>query len=326
MRYQVVGSDALITNDSVVIDSSGLPIDRSYVRIDHHVDNGWTNLDSVWKDTARSPLTVPQRMPSKIVTNYLDPDAIISAAVLSLMAEQKIERNFWDSEICKVLYSASFWCDYQCACPFLDAGVNNLGDKMEIWLREQLNTQLGEDRSRDSEMKYEKQSQVFDSLVHAVSDVVEFNDVPVAILEIDTADYLRMMREEFARFVREDLSSNSFGVIHIVGATKRVIPRSYFPLFNQPVILRVIQKQPGGNEPKQVLIGVNPTIRGWEEFDLLRLNEKIASVKGAWSFSGRRYLIGTSGQHGRLEELMDIVTRISLKDIKSASPMWSFLQ
>ncbi|MHC4527844.1 MAG: hypothetical protein ACYS29_08205, partial [Planctomycetota bacterium] len=127
MRYQVVGSDALITNDSVVIDSSGLPIDRSYVRIDHHVDNGWTNLDSVWKDTARSPLTVPQRMPSKIVTNYLDPDAIISAAVLSLMAEQKIERNFWDSEICKVLYSASFWCDYQCACPFLDAGVNNLG-------------------------------------------------------------------------------------------------------------------------------------------------------------------------------------------------------
>ena len=305
----------------VVIDSAGLPSTIECHRVDHHIDNGWTNVDSVAR-TELGPLR--QQDIDALVTIYLDPDAIISAALLSMALEQRVDvPAFLESDLGKVMYSASFYSDYGIGFGAFSDDINSFGNKLELLLRDSIDRRLGEDRWRDPVQRGESHSAVFDELTSDVIDIIEKQALPQAAISFENETYLKKMKDAFLRYVRLDICTEHFGLIHIIGAHRRIIPRAYFGLFEQPIIVRVIQRAMSDNEAKQVFIGVNPLITGWESLNLEKLGSAIASLNKDWSLDGRRFVIGMDGQHRAISELMEILIHVDPNDIIDDCSLWT---
>ena len=75
----LVGRPGDLLPGDLLIDSSWemTRVPEGVVRVDHHTDHGWTQLDSVAanEEVVRKPYR-------RVATNYLDPDAVLGAAVV----------------------------------------------------------------------------------------------------------------------------------------------------------------------------------------------------------------------------------------------------
>ena len=330
--YKVTTKPDEIAEDDIVIDST-FDVPPRCRRIDHHLDGGWTSLDSI----SRADLTELRVWRGKtIATSYLDPDAIIGAAVLVQVVNGKLDlASFLKTEIGQVFYSAAFWCDYQIACPYLESGVNEVGNKLEIWIRERINQSISrqntstggyaENRASGGARERLVNSTTFAELTPEVLTMIKSRQLPEPIRQFDAHRWLHENGARFARCIRHDLGCQYFGVIHIIGPQMvRVIPRMYFNYFSQPMVVRVIQKDPGDCAEKQVMIGPNPKASGWESLNLTKLSAYIMRNNPSWKLTGRRFVIGDREIICPLDELIAILKEVKIEGLTDQCPMWSF--
>jgi hypothetical protein len=271
-----------------------------------------------------STLPNPDASPSDLIisTTYLDPDAIISAALLKLAIQKKIHLSqFRQTNLARILYSASFWCDYGTGFHKFCDSDNELGSCYELWLREAIDQRIGEDRSK--EKNYSHHTRVFEDLVSLVSSHIQNQSYPRELKKYDL-EYLKMISRRFSQFVSPELSSPNFGFIVVVNAQARVVPRCYFDHFRQPMIVRVIQESQSDVARRQVLIGTNTIKPNWEKFDLRKLAQEIVDFDCSWELKGRRYVIGTRLSEGKsLAAFSDFLKTVSLEKIVSSPVAWS---
>ena len=316
---RVVVGEADIRPTDVVLDSTDISPECPCFRVDHHVDNGWTNLDSVARvDTSRLAAVYE----GAFVTNYLDPDAIISAGVLAAAISHGIDTaNFLNTALGKVLYSASFWCDYGVPFPKFSDETNALGSQLELWLRYRHAAALGrEDRAASRSERAAAGTPIFADLATRIAGMVRQESIPPEVGAFDSARYLEEIRNAVAKFVCPALGTSLFGVISISDPKLRVVTRAYFPYFVQPIIVRVIE----GTKGNQILIGPNPLKAGWESLNLEKLGRMVLKQNPAWKLTGRRFVIGTNEPAKQpLSDLLPVLGSVQISQIQDSCPLWT---
>jgi hypothetical protein len=324
-RCRIISSDfADLLPDDIIVDSSS-SIVVSNTRLDHHVDNGWTNLDSIAKYYRTLPTSNVEYPP--VVTTYLDSDAVISTAVLILYMQRKIDiHDLLFTDLGKVLYSASYWCDYQIACSQLSPSINSQGEQLELWLRLEMQKHLGEDRAKPSKPK---QTLVFRQLVAAMMSISQ-TKFPPACTSLDAHREMMKMKKTLRSYVRDDLSAKSFGVIWTFDDAPgfRIIPRAYFSLFTQPLIVRIIESRANPSDMKrQVFITPNPLLPDWKTLNLNILGANLQTTDQTWKLTGRRFMIGQTGTSWPVSALISALKKVDMRRLRDDKcPNWSIYE
>jgi len=309
-----------IDERDLVIDSP-IPDDENWggVRIDHHVDDGWTMLDSLsrvdWRDVRKHDVR-------RVVSTYLDPDAMIGAAV-ALEALDDTSFSFNDSDVLKPFYLASFLSDYAGAWTELEDVWGTRGNRLDLWLRLEMEkpSMLGdEDRGERNEEYDQRRTSTMQKLVSELRKMWRQEDLSEDCYEMDARAEFEELQSVFSAYVSESLSTSDVGVFDAVDEDRRVIPRAYLPLFDQPVVVRVIRKSDGSS--MQILVGINPTVDDWETLDLRLLAKQCSNVSEDIQMRGRRGVIG-----GRpdlpLADVIDVINQCDIDGCRNEPSYWS---
>jgi len=327
MKKIVTNNKSELNSNSLIIDSAKWSQEEisEFIRIDHHISNEWVNLDSVYS-FFNSEKNYNERHKFKkfnITTSYLDPDAIISAAIIDLVINDQMNIDeLKNSQIGKILYSASFFCDYNTTCMFLDKKVNKLGHKLETYLRHRMETELGETRGqKETELIKLKFNSFFTKYTSTIKKLALKERLSSEIMEFDDVGYILNQSKYFKKYIYK--LSNQTGLIRVVNESKRIIPRSYYKIFDQQsIVIRIIDNDvPSGNA--QIFIGVNPYIPDWEKINLITLSKKLRKFKGGFNFSGRRMIIGNENPVFNIEKLIKTIDNLDIILLKDNYEMQS---
>ncbi|NIA23609.1 MAG: hypothetical protein GWP03_05580 [Proteobacteria bacterium] len=321
MDYLVTKNPDELNESDIVVDSD-FPNDVKCIRIDHHVDDSLTNIDSIYRAFQGGKSF--ESTPNRIVTSTIDTDSIISAAIVDMLlsgAIQSIDNELINSEIFKTLYSSCFWCDYNVEYNRFSKDFNDKGELLDLYLRQELQIYIG--LSYREKIVGREQSNLFEKLVGKVKDIIRRGSLPLHILEFPRDEVYSEITDIAKKCVLEETAGNN-----IVGYIKtpdneHLLPRVYFKLFKQPLIARITFKE---DNEISLLLGINPyALKEWNKVNLKKLAEKLNKVNDNIKFSGRRNVIKTRFK-GNIEEIYKILSQVELDDLYDENNLFTIYE
>ncbi len=303
-----------IPKESLIIDSAKWKRNdlKDYDRIDHHITLDWVNLDTLYKtyDDGRFNQIILSN--KRIISSYLDPDAIISAGVIKATLDNNINLiDFRNSDLGKILYSASFYCDYNSSFDKFPDNINLLGHKLETFLRYKMEIEIGEDRGKKlTKSDLDISSSFFEKYSFKIAKMIISNSLHEDVLAFDDVGYINDMASYIVNNTQK--ISSEFGLIISNSNDKRLIPRAYYKVLNkQIIVMRVIDNIE--NSSCQIFVGVNPLIKNWTNFNCKLLADKILNISKDWELKGRRNIIAIR-EKNNYRDLIDIVKSLNYSD------------
>ncbi len=297
------------------------PLGVPLVRLDHHEDGGWTMLDSLakadWDEVFSKDI-------SRLCTSYLDPDAIVAGAYLRyLFRTHDISVLAPENRMLQHMYSASYWSDHGVPFPNLAPCINAVGEKIELWLRKKYGRLLGfEDRQDKSPEADLKRANVLTKMVDLVEPLLIEQELPNDVLELNPKVEIEAQTEYFRQFVRREFENNQVGVLDVRTSKRKGTPRAYYPLFDQPLVLRRIARDKDMENHAQYILGVNMLVRGWEQINLVEIAERIQNSNSDWHPTGRRGIIGASSPLD-IFEIIELLAVFDVDDYRDDFVPWA---
>ncbi len=309
--------DYIVTQNTNEIRSNDIVVDSTFsgniecVRIDHHVDNCMTNIDSIYRAFHNDIKFI--NPPERVITSALDTDSIISAAIIDMLLSgelKSINKELLNTNIFKILYSSCFWCDYNLGFDKFDDEINRIGELLDLYIRQELQINIG--LSYREKTAVREQNQIFAKQIEKVKTLIKRGKIPLHILEFPREEVykeIRLIAEKC--IITEAPESKIMGYIRTPD-NEHLLPRVYFGLFKQPLIGRITYLD---NDELSILIGINPiSLENWENIDLTKLAEILNRENVAFDFSGRKNVIRTRFS-GNIDDLYKSLANINIEEL-----------
>jgi len=130
------------------------------------------------------------------------------------------------------MYAASYWGDHGVAVPGLGDNLNDIGARVELWLRRRYGSLLGsEDRHDKSPTADERRSAILHTMVRSLLPSLTDASPPPAAVALDPRRELQALLNHYRPFVRSDLPTDAVGVLDITSSDRLGTPRAYYPLY-----------------------------------------------------------------------------------------------
>ncbi len=318
MDFKVTRNVDDIRNDDIVVDSD-FPNNIQCIRIDHHVDECTTNIDSIYQ--AFNKQNGNKIDGKRIITSTIDTDSIISAAVIDLLLSGELrgqDKTTLETEIFKIIYSSCFWCDYNVAYWHFSDEINRKGELLDLYLRQELQIHIG--LSYREKIIEEEQSQIFTKLIDNVKNIIIKGNLPLHIEKFPKEDVYKELTEVAKKCIIKDApENNDIGYIKTPD-NEHLLPRVYFKLFRQPLIARITLME---DNEISVLIGTNPySLKEWSKINLKKLAVKLNEKNEKINFSGRRNVIKARFK-GDLNILYNILSDLQPDELFDNSELYS---